>query len=200
MRKNKLTSPHFFTSMADTSSIKKDVFMNFNGNICVVTEFQHVNPGKGSAFVRTRLKNVATGKVVEHTYKVGESIEVVDLDRTNLQYLYKDATGFNFMDTSSYEQVAISADMLGERGLMLKEGQEVMGLMHEGVPLSIDLPKKLTLKVTESAPGVKGDTASGRVTKEAVLETGLKIAVPMFVKEGDMVIINTETGEYVERG
>ena len=185
--------------MADTSAIKKDVFIMFNGNICVVTDFQHVNPGKGSAFVRTRLKNVSTGKVVEHTYKVGESIDVVDLDRSNMQYLYKDASGFNFMDNASYEQVAIPEEMLGDRGLMLKEGQEIMVLMHEGTPLSVDLPKKLTLKVTESAPGVKGDTASGRVTKEATLETGLKIAVPMFVKEGDMVIINTETGEYVER-
>jgi elongation factor P len=185
--------------MADTTSIKKDVFIMHNGAICVIVDFQHVNPGKGSAFVRTRLKNVQTGKVIEHTYKSGEAIDLVELDRAQMQFLYKDQSGYEFMDNKSFEQHHINTDMLGDKGLLLKEGQEVMALLHEGIPLSVDLPKKVTLVVTEAMPGVKGDTASGRVLKEAVLETGLKVGVPLFIKEGDSVIINTETMEYVER-
>lgn len=185
--------------MGNTSDIKKDVFIKFNGAICAVTEFQHVNPGKGSAFVRTKLKNVQTGKTLEHTYKVGESIDTVELDRTTMQYLYKDANNYYFMDNSSYEQVSIPADLLGERGLYLKDGQEAFVLMYEGQPMSIDLPKKLTFKVVEAMPAVRGDTTSGRVMKEAVLETGMKIQVPLFVEQGNSVVVNTDTGEYVER-
>ena len=185
--------------MADTSNIKKDVFVMFNGAICVVADFQHVNPGKGSAFVRTKFKNLQTGKTIEHTFKVGEKIELVDLNRVNMQYLYKDATQFYFMDNSSYEQIGISVDLIAEKGGYLKEGQEVVVLMHEQTPLSIAMPTKLTFKVTEADPGVKGDTASGRVTKEATIETGVKVQVPLFVKQGDMIVINTDSGEYVER-
>ncbi len=185
--------------MADTTALKKDAFVMFRGEICVVTDSQHVNPGKGSAFVRAKLKNVQTGKVVENTFKVGESVEVIDLDRAKMQYLYKDANNYYFMDNASYEQTGISAEMISDKGAYLKEGQEVSVLMYEGRPLSVDLPKKLTFKVTESMPAVKGDTASGRVTKEVTLETGMKIAVPMFVEQGDLVVVNTENGEYVER-
>jgi elongation factor P len=185
--------------MADTSSIRKDVFMMWNDAPHIVVDFQHVNPGKGSAFVRTRLKNVQTGKVLEHTFKVGEAIELADMERVTMQYLYKDADNYYFMDNASYEQHSIGTDILGERGAYLKEGQEVLVLMHQGMTMSVDLPKKLTLKVVEAAPSVKGDTAAGRVTKEVVLETGMKVAAPLFIKEGDMVVVNTETGEYVER-
>lgn len=185
--------------MGSTSDIRRDTFIMFNGAICAVTDFQHVNPGKGSAFVRTKLKNVQTGKTLEHTFKVGENVDVVDLERTAMQYLYKDANNYYFMDNGTYEQIGLSADLVGDKGQYLKEGQEVSVSMHEGSPLTVELPKKLTFKVTESMPGVKGDTASGRVTKEATLETGMKVAVPLFVKEGDMVVVNTETGEYVER-
>lgn len=185
--------------MADTTALKKEAFIMFRGEICVVTESQHINPGKGSAFVRAKLKNVQTGKTVENTFKVGESVDVVDLDRATMQYLYKDANNYYFMDNSSYEQMGISADLLGEKGQYLKEGQEVSVLMYEGRALSVDLPKKLTFKVVEAMPAVKGDTASGRVTKECTLETGMKLAVPLFIEQGDMLIVNTETGEYVER-
>ncbi|MDD5252178.1 MAG: elongation factor P [Patescibacteria group bacterium] len=185
--------------MADTSAIKKDAFIRFRGDICIVTDFQHVNPGKGSAFVRAKFKNIQTGKTVENTFKVGEAVEAVDLDRVTMQYLYKDADNYNFMDNSSYEQVGISADLIGDKGQYLKEGQEVSVLSFEGQPLSVDLPKKLVFKVIEAMPAVKGDTASGRVTKEATLETGLKIQVPLFVEQGDALVVNTETGEYVER-
>jgi len=185
--------------MADTTALKKDAFVMFRGEICVVTDSQHINPGKGSAFVRAKLKNVQTGKVIENTFKVGESVETVDLDRMNMQYLYKDENSYYFMDNTSFEQVGIPTDLVGDKGQYLKEGQEVSVLSHEGRPLSVDLPKKLTFKITEAMPAVKGDTASGRVTKEATLETGMKIAVPLFIEQGDLVVVNTETGEYVER-
>jgi elongation factor P len=185
--------------MADTTALKKEAFIMFRGEICVVTESQHINPGKGSAFVRAKLKNVQTGKTVENTFKVGESVDVIDLDRGTMQYLYKDANNYYFMDNASYEQMGVSAELLGDKGLYLKEGQEVSVLMYEGRALSVDLPKKLTFKIVEAMPAVKGDTASGRVTKEATLETGMKIQVPLFIEQGDMIIVNTETGEYVER-
>lgn len=185
--------------MADTTALKKNTFINFRGNICEVVDSQHVNPGKGSAFVRTKLRDVSTGRTLENTFKTSETVDVVDMDRANMQYLYKDAQGYNFMDNSSYEQVAIPAELLGDRGQYLTEGIEVTVLSYQGNPMSVDLPKKLKLKVTESMPAVKGDTASGNVTKEATLETGLVIDVPMFIKEGDTVIINTDDGSYVER-
>ncbi|MEK9152558.1 MAG: elongation factor P, partial [Patescibacteria group bacterium] len=180
--------------MADTTDIKKDLVIMFKDAPHAVVDFQHVNPGKGSAFVRTRLKNVQTGKVFEHTYKSGEGIEVLELERSPMQYLYKDADNYFFMDNSSFEQVGVPTAMVAEKGNYLKEGQEATVLMYQGVALSVDVPKKLTFKITEAAPGVKGDTASGRVTKEATIETGMKVAVPLFVKEGDSIVINTETG------
>jgi elongation factor P len=185
--------------MADTQAIKKDAFIMFRDQICQVADFQHVNPGKGSAFVRTRMRNVQTGKVIENTFKVGETVETVDLERKNMQYLYKDADNYNFMDNASYEQHGIPTELIGDKGQYLKEGQEVVVLMHGTTPLSVDLPKKLTFKVAEAMPAEKGDSAQGRVTKEVTLETGMKIAVPLFVKEGEMIVVNTDTGEYVER-
>lgn len=185
--------------MADTTAIKKDVFINFKDVVHVVTDFQHVNPGKGSAFVRTKLKNVQTGKTADHTFKSGESVDVVDLDRATMQFLYKDGSGYSFMDNETYEQATIPTDLLEEQGGYLKEGTEVTVLSNEGVHLSVILPKKLTLKVVEAAPAVKGDTASGNVKKEVKLETGMTLQVPIFIKEGDEVVVNTESGEYVER-
>ena len=185
--------------MADTTALKKDTFIMFKGAIHQVVDFQHVNPGKGSAFVRTKLRNVQTGRTLDNTFKVSESVDPVELDRSNMQYLYGDDSGYNFMDNSSYEQVCIPKGLLGDRGLYLTEGQEVMVLMYNGQPLSVDLPKKLTFAVTEAMPAVKGDSAQGRVTKEVTLETGIKVQVPLFIEEGNRVVINTESGEYVER-
>ena len=185
--------------MADTTDLKKDTFIMFKDSICSVVDFQHVNPGKGSAFVRTRLKNVQTGKVLEHTFKAGEGIDLVDLERSTMQYLYKDENSYYFMDNKGFEQHAIPVDLIGEKGQYLKEGQEAIVLLYGVTPLSIDLPKKLIFKIVEAMPAVKGDTASGRVTKEAVLETGMKINVPLFCDQGDSIVVNTETGDYVER-
>jgi len=185
--------------MGSTQDIRKDTFIMFKGSVHAVTDFQHVNPGKGSAFVRTKLKDVQTGKTMENTFKVGEDVDVVDMDRSTMQYLYKDADAYHFMDNSTYEQTAIDADLIGDKGGYLKDGTEVLVLSYQGNPLTVQLPKKMTLKVIESAPAVKGDTASGNVRKEAKLETGMTVQVPIFVKEGDDIVVNTETGEYVER-
>jgi elongation factor P len=185
--------------MATTSDIKKGAALKFKGEICLVTEFQHVNPGKGGSFVRTRIKNVKTGKVLEETFKSSETIDMVALDKKGMQFLYQDQAGFHFMDPESYEQVSMSGDDVGEDAGFLKEGQEVALLLHEGVPITLELPKKLTLKVVTAPPGVKGDTASGRVTKEIELEGGVKIQAPLFINEGDKIVVNTETREYVER-
>lgn len=175
------------------------MFIRYQGGVCVITDFQHVNPGKGSAFVKTKMKNVQTGKVLENTFKVGETVDVLSPDRSNMQYLYRDGSGYNFMDSSSFDQVTIDADVMGEKGIYLKEGQEAIVLSLDGKPLSVDIPKKLTFAVTEAEPAVKGDTASGNVRKEVILETGMKLQVPMFINQGDRVVVNTETGEYVER-
>lgn len=185
--------------MADTTAIKNGVFMMFKDAVCVVTDFQHVNPGKGSAFVRVKLKNVQTGKTIDHTYKSGEAIDLVVPERATVQYLYSDPDNYYFMDNATYDQIGIPAEVMGESGLYLKEGQEVNVLSNEGRTLSVELPKKLTLEVTEAEPAVKGDTASGNVRKEVTLETGKKLQVPLFINVGDKVVVNTETGEYVER-
>jgi elongation factor P len=185
--------------MATTSDIKKGVIIKFKEEPHLVAEFQHVNPGKGSAFVRTRLRNLRTGKVFENTYKSGETIELLDVEKKKMQYLYKEGVNYNFMDNRSFEQVAVNEDLMMGGGAYLKEGQEVTVLTLDDIPVGIEMPMKITLKVTEAAPAIKGDTASGHVTKEVTLENGLTVKVPLFIKEGDEVILNTETGEYVER-
>lgn len=185
--------------MATTADISKGIAVKHKGEICLVTEFQHVNPGKGAAFVRTRLKNVKTGKVVEETFKSGEQLDVVELDKRRMQYLYSDQAGFHFMDPASYEQVSLARDDVGDAAPYLKEGQEATILLHGDTPMTLELPKKMKFKVISAPPGVKGDTAGGRVLKEVELEGGLKVQAPLFVSEGDEIVVNTETGEYVER-
>lgn len=184
--------------MVTTADIKRGIAIVFKNEPHLVVEFQHVNPGKGSAFVRTRLKGLRSGKVVEHTYKSGEAIEMVDLERKKVQYLYGTPTEYTFMDNTSYEQFSVNPDVLGEYVKYLKEGIELTLLTDAGVPVTVDFPKKVTLKVTDSPPGVRGDTANS-VTKEATLENGLVVRVPMFIKEGESIVINTDSGDYVER-
>ena len=185
--------------MASTSDLKKGIVIRFKDGLYVVTEFQHVNPGKGSAFTRVRLKNVATGRALENTFKAVESVEIVEVEHKNMQYLFSDGQFYNFMDNSTYEQTQIGVDVLGDDIKFLKEGLEVMALFYEGSPVAVELPRKIAYKVTEAPPAVKGDTAGGNVTKEVVLENGLKTQVPIFIKEGEMIVVNTDTGEYVER-
>ncbi|MFZ5363939.1 MAG: elongation factor P [Patescibacteria group bacterium] len=185
--------------MASTQDIKRGVVILWKNDPHLVTEFEHIMPGKGSAFVRTKLKNLKTGKVLENTFKVGEKIDLVDLEKRRVQYLYASGDKFAVMDNSTYEQFELGVEVLAGFEKYLKEGLEIILLFSDGTPITCEFPKKVSYKVTEAEPGVKGDTASGRVTKEVTLETGLKIRAPLFIKEGDLVIINTETGEYAER-
>ena len=185
-------------SMAKSTDIGKDVVIREKGELFLVTEFQHVNPGKGSAFTRARMKNIRSGKSIENTYKDSDPVEIVDVDRRRMQYLFSDQSGYTFMDTSDYEQVVIPKAMLEDRVGYLKEGQEVSVIVFEDAPVTVELPRKITLTVTEADPAVKGDTASGNVTKQVKVETGMAVPVPLFIKEGDRIVINTETGQYVE--
>jgi elongation factor P len=184
--------------MPSVNEINKESVLMFKGEPHIVVEFQHVNPGKGGSFVRTRLKNARSGKVIDNTYRAAESVEFVDLDRRNLQYTYNDKKNWYFMDQSNYEEISISLEVLGDKANYLKEGQEITGYFYSGDCLNVVLPKKIPLKVTEAYPAVKGDS-SGNITKEVTLETGYKVAAPIFIKVGDVLAINTETGEYVER-
>jgi len=185
--------------MSSPSEIKKGAVIRENGELWVVSEFQHVNPGKGAAFVRCRVKNVKSGKTLEKTYKTSESVDLVDMEYRNMQYLYHDATGYAFMDSGTYEQVSMSDEDVGDQGKYLRDGMEVTLTVYEGQPISLQLPRKMTFKVAETAPAVKGDTASGNVTKEAKTDNGFMVHVPIFINEGDQIVVNTDTGEYVER-
>ena len=185
--------------MSSVNEISKGIVIKKDGELCLVTDFQHVNPGKGAAFVRTRLQNIKSGKTVEVTLKSNESVEIVEVEKRRMQYLYGNNTMFTFMDSASFEQLEINESLLGDKKSYLKEGVEVFVAVYEGAPVAGELPKKITYKVTEAMPGVRGDSAGGNVTKEVTLETGLKIQAPLFIKEGEEVIVNTETWEYVER-
>lgn len=165
----------------------------------LIVDFQHVNPGKGAAFVRTRLKGLRSGKVNEVTFRSDEAVEFMEMERKRVQYLYGTPQEHTFMDMKSYEQFSIAPEVLGEYSKYLKEGLEVVLVVDENdIPVTADFPKKVTLKVTEAFEAVRGDS-SGNVQKEVVLENGLKVRVPMFIKEGELVILNTDTGDYVER-
>jgi len=181
-----------------TSDIANGAYLKWKGDIVVVTEFQHVNPGKGSAFVRARLKSLTNGKVVEQTWKAGEELEFVEVQKRKMQYLYSDPTGFAFMDQETFDQVTVNRVVLEDRAGYLKEGLEVHVVLHDGTPIAVELPKKVALKVTEAFDAIRGDT-SGNVTKEVTLETGLTARVPMFIKRGESIVLNTDSGAYVER-
>lgn len=186
--------------MASPSDIKKGVVIKNEQGLWVVVEFQHINPGKGAAFVRSRQKNLQTGKVLEVTNKTSESIEIVEVEHRNMQYLYHDATGYTFMDNGTYEQVTMSDEEVGDPGKYLREGLDVHVATYEGRPVSLEIPRKMTFKIVEAADASAGNTVSGgNMFKEATLEGGITVMVPMFIKQGEEIIVNTENGEYVER-
>jgi len=170
-----------------------------NNDLWVVVEKQFVSPGKGSAFYRVKLKSMGTGKVVEHTFKSGENVDMVHVQNQNMQYLYREGAQYALMDTETYDQLLVNADILGDDVRFLKEGLNVVAKVYEGRVVAVDLPKKITYEVVEAEHAVKGDTASGNVTKTVKLENGLEIQAPLFIKQGEQVIVNTETGQYVER-
>jgi elongation factor P len=185
--------------MASTSDIRNGLCLTHNGDIYSVVEFLHVKPGKGNAFVRTKLKSMTTGKVVEHTFPSGHKIDDVRVERRKFQYLYNDETGYNFMDNETYDQVVLNGNML-ERPDFLKEGSDIEILFHaeKNVPLTAEMPASIILEVTYTEPGVRGDTATN-VTKPATVETGAEVKVPIFINEGDRIKIDTRTGAYLER-
>lgn len=185
--------------MAQTSDIRKGAVVRQPNGLFVVVDFQHVNPGKGAAFTRARMKELSTGKVIENTYKTGESVDIVDVFFQTMQYLYKSGDNYAFMNTKTYEQVEMNSDLIGDDAKYLKEGLEVVLGLYEDRPVCIQLPKKVQYKVVEAPPAVRGDSAAGNVTKEIVLENGLHIAAPIFIKEGEEILVNTETGDYSAR-
>ena len=182
----------------DTSQFRNGVKIQLDGNPFVITYFQHVKPGKGGAFVRTKLKNLLNGKVLDKTFRSGEKCEEPDVQENRMQYLYVDGSDLVFMDTSSYDQVPISADVIGEGVHFLAENAEVDVLFWNGKPVNIELPAFVEAEVTKSDPGLKGDTSSG-ASKPATIATGATVSVPLFIKEGDVIRVDTRTREYVER-
>lgn len=185
--------------MASTSDIKNGLCMNYNHDVFKVVEFLHVKPGKGPAFVRTKLKSLTTGKVIDNTFPAGHKIDVVRVERRIYQFLYKDGDDFNFMNTETYEQVMIEGKMI-DNGDLLKDGENVEILFHaeNETALTVDLPQYITLAITYTEPGVKGNTATN-VNKPATTETGAQIKVPIFINEGDLVKIDSSTRAYMER-
>jgi elongation factor P len=183
--------------MATTTEIRKGLTIEFKNDLYTVVDFQHVKPGKGGAFVRTKLKSVKNGKVIDQTFNSGEEIFPVRVERKKYQYLYKDETGYNFMDQNTFEQISLTEEMVSGHEY-LKEGQEVEISFHGELPLTCDLPPFVVLEITYSEPGMKGDTANNPM-KKATLETGAEINVPLFVDSGIKIKVDTRSGEYVER-
>lgn len=181
-----------------TSDFKKGLAIRYNGETYVLVGYQFVNPGKGSAFTRAKIKNVKSGKVVEVTFKSGENIEEANMEYKKCQYMYTDGTDYFFMDNVNYEQFSMSGEIVGDQGQYMMDGGEVTIVFVDNLPVSIQLPPKMDFTVKEAPPGERGDTATG-ATKQVVIETGAKVNAPLFIKEGDKIRVNTETGEYVER-
>lgn len=184
--------------MFSTADFRKGLKIELEGKPFVIVDFLHVKPGKGGAFVRTRLKNMETGQVLERTFRSGEKVDRPDLMEREMQYLYQDAAGFCFMDNDNYDQIFIDEDHLGESKNFLKENIDVKVLFFNNKPIGIEMPIFVNLEITQTDPGVRGDTATG-ATKPAILETGVVIQVPLFINQGDVVKIDTRTSDYVER-
>jgi elongation factor P len=184
--------------MISSNDFRNGVTILVDGQLWTVIEFLHVKPGKGSAFVRTRLKNVKTGSTVERTFRAGEKLERATVDNREMQMLYNDADGYHFMDSETYENVTLQRELIGDPADFLKDGMKVAVQTHEGVPISIDLPAHVELRVEETDPGYKGDTATG-ASKPAKLETGASVQVPLFVNPGDLIRIDTRDRRYIGR-
>jgi len=184
--------------MATTNDIKNGSVLNLDGQLWNVVEFQHVKPGKGGAFVRTKIKNVLSGKVIDRTFNAGTKIDFATVDRRDFQYLYHDGNDFVFMDTTHYEQVSVPAAVVGDAANFMLENQMVTIATHDGEPLTVDLPASVILEVTYTEPGLQGDRSSAG-TKPATLETGYEIQVPLFLEQGTKVKVDTRTGDYLGR-
>ena len=184
--------------MATTNDLKNGLVLNLDGQLWAVVEFQHVKPGKGGAFVRTTLKNVLTGKVVDKTFNAGTKVETATVDKRDMQYLYKDGTDFVFMDSNTYDQVMVPEVTVGDAANFLLENQDAIVALHEGTPLYVELPTSVVLTITYTEPGLQGDRSTGG-TKPATVETGYEIAVPLFLETGTKVKVDTRSGDYLGR-
>ena len=184
--------------MASTADIKNGVVIKIDGQLWSVVEFQHVKPGKGGAFVRTKLKNVVTGKSVDKTYNAGTKIEIENVDRRDFTYLYTDGDSFVFMDQEDYDQINVPSATVGDAANYMLENQQVQIALNNGNPLYIELPASVVLEVTYTEPGLQGDRSSAG-TKPATLETGYEIQVPLFLEQGTKVKVDTRTGDYLGR-
>lgn len=184
--------------MATTNDLKNGMVLKLEGQLWSVVEFQHVKPGKGPAFVRTKLKNVLSGKSVDKTFNAGLKVETATVDRRDMQYSYLDGDMFVFMDTSTWEQTNVPADVVGDAKDFMLEGQDVIVAFHEGTPLYIELPASVVLEITFTEPGLQGDRSSGG-TKPATVETGREIQVPLFLEQGTKVKVDTRSGDYLGR-
>jgi len=184
------------TGMISSNDFRTGTTIELDGQVWRVVEFLHVKPGKGSAFVRTKLKSVQSGNVVEKTFRAGESVQQAILEKSNLQHTYVESGDYVFMDMISFEETRLTSEQIGKGAKYLKEGMEVNVIFHNGKVLEVELPISITLKVTETDPGVKGDTASGG-TKPAILETGAQVMVPLFISVGEMIKVDTRNDSYL---
>ncbi len=184
--------------MASTNDLKNGMVLNIDGQLWSVVEFQHVKPGKGPAFVRTKIKNVLSGKTVDKTFNAGVKVETATVDRRDMQYLYNDGTDFVFMDLETYEQIPVSPEIVGDAANFLLEEQQAIVASHEGQVLFVELPASVVLEVTYTEPGLQGDRSNAG-TKPATVQTGYEVQVPLFLNQGDKVKIDTRTGEYLGR-
>ncbi len=184
--------------MATTNDLKNGLVLNLDGQLWSIVEFQHVKPGKGGAFVRTKLKNVLSGKVVDKTFNAGTKVDTAVVDKRDMQYLYKEGTDFVFMDSQTYDQIHVPADTVGDRAGFMLENQDAVVALHEGTALYIELPAAVELAISYTEPGMQGDRSTGG-TKPATLETGAEIAVPLFITTGEKVKVDTRDGSYLGR-
>jgi elongation factor P len=184
--------------MATSNDLKNGLVLNIDGQLWTVIEFQHVKPGKGPAFVRSKLKNVLTGKVVERTFNAGVKVETASVDKREMNYLYNDGSGFVFMDNQNYEQMTLSEEVVGDAKDYLLENQGAVVAVYDGNPIYVELPASVVLEITYTEPGLQGDRSSGG-TKPATVETGLQIQVPLFIEQNVKVRVDTRTGEYIGR-
>ncbi len=184
--------------MATTNDLKNGIVLNLDGQLWAVVEFQHVKPGKGGAFVRTKLKNVLSGKVVDKTFNAGLKVETATVDKRTMQFLYRDGTDFVFMDTDTYDQIFVSDTTVGDGAKYLLENQEANVAVHEGTPLYVELPASVELVIEYTEPGLQGDRSTGG-TKPARLETGAQVNVPLFLNVGEKIKVDTRDGSYISR-
>lgn len=184
--------------MATSNDLRNGMVLLIDGQLWSVVEFQHVKPGKGPAFVRTKLRSVTTGKVVDKTFNAGVKVETANVDRRDMQYLYNDGSGFVFMDLTSYDQITLDASVVADAKNFLLENQNAVVALHEGNPLYVELPASVVLEITYTEPGLQGDRSTGG-TKPATLETGYQIQVPLFIENNTKVKVDTRTGDYLGR-